>query len=92
MSGLWIEFGGVGIREAKNVSGVFDGDDLHTKADAEERDLILAGVFRGLDHAFDATEAEAAWDKDAIDAFKDLLNILWSDGFRVDPFDFAFRA
>ena len=45
--------------------------DLHAEADAEERELALAGVADGFDHALHAAHAEAAGHEQAVEAVQE---------------------
>src|SRR5690606_11935886 len=65
-----VEFGGVGVGPAQYVTGVLDHRHLHAEADAEVRDLVLAGVAHGGDLAFHAAQAETTRNKDGVDAFE----------------------
>jgi hypothetical protein len=57
----------MGAGEAADVAGVFDDGALQAEADAEEGDVVFAGVADGGDLAFDAALAEAAGHEDAVD-------------------------
>ena len=63
-----VELAGVGAGEAADVARVLDAGGLHAEADAEVGDVVLAGVADGVEHALDAALAEAAGDKDAVEA------------------------
>ena len=60
------EFAGVGIGIAQHIAGKLHDRDLHTQADAEVGDTVLAGIAGGLDHALDAAVTEAAGNDDAV--------------------------
>lgn len=62
-----IEFGGVRVGDAEDIACVFDDHGLQTEAQAESRQLVLAGITQGADLAVDATDAEAARNHDAVD-------------------------
>ena len=65
-----VELAGVGAGQAQHVAGVLDGHHLHAEAQAEARDVVLAGVAGGGDLALDAALAEAAGDDDAVEVAK----------------------
>jgi hypothetical protein len=48
------------------VSCELDDGDLHTEADTEERDFVLASPFCGLDHALCTSVAETARDENSV--------------------------
>ena len=54
----------------QTLPSVLDAGGLHAEADAEVRDLVLAGVADGVEHALDAALAEASGDEDAVEAFE----------------------
>src|SRR5262250_997077 len=66
MRSLWVAFGGIGALKSGNVASVFHGGALHSEADAEERNLMLAGILDGVNHSLNAAVAEAARNKDAV--------------------------
>src|ERR1019366_6039919 len=80
-----VEFGGIGARQAAHVAGVFDDQGLHAQADAEIRNLALARVADGVDHAVDAALAEAPRHQDAVVAFELLFPALAHHAFGIDP-------
>ena len=55
-----IEFAGIGVRQPADIARKLNAGRLHAKANAEVRNLVLARVTDGLEHAFDAALAEAA--------------------------------
>jgi hypothetical protein len=55
-----VELGAVGIFESEHVPAEFDGRQLHSQADAEIRNLVLARETHRGDLALDAALAEAA--------------------------------
>ena len=65
-----IEFAGVRLLQAADVARVFDARRLHAQADAEIRNLLLAGVLNSFQHAFDAALAESAGNQDAVHVFQ----------------------
>ena len=59
-----VELGGVGVRDAGQVARGLDHDALQAQAEAEQRDLVLAGVLDRADLAEHTAVAEAAGDAD----------------------------
>ena len=53
---------------------------------------MLSCVLRGDDHALDPALTEAARDDDAVSLAEDMIDVLRSDTFRVDPLDLNRRA
>ena len=64
---LGVELGRVRAVHADDVARELRDRHLHAEADAQERDLLLAGDPRGGDLALDPALAEAARDQDAVD-------------------------
>ena len=82
------ELAGVGVGVAQNVAGELHDHDLHTEADAEVGDIVLAGVLCGLYHAFDAAVAKAAGDDDAVHVRKGFpAGCLIGQVLALDPLD-----
>ena len=69
--GVGLEFGRVGAAQAADVAGEFDHGHLHAETNPEERNVVHAGVFDRLDHAFGAALAETARNQDGVEAFED---------------------
>src|SRR5215467_948119 len=82
-----IELGRIGALEAADVAGVLDHHGLHAKADAEVRNLVLARVADGVDHAFDAALAEPTGHQDAIVRIQGALRVGRRDAFGFNPVD-----
>src|SRR4029453_13642820 len=82
----WLEFGAVGIREARLVPRIFDDGKLHAETDAKIRHAILARVAYRRDLAFDAALAESARHEDRIDT-GEAFHALALDGFGIDVMD-----
>ena len=78
-----IELGGIRAAETADVTGELNHRALHAEADAEERDLVGAGVFDRLDHAFNAALAEATRNEDGVNAFEAPGAVLFDIG-RID--------
>ena len=91
MSGFFVEFGRVGFGEAADVSGVFDGGNLHAEADSEVGYLVFAGVLRGNDFTLDTAIAKSSRDEDAIDFSDDFFSGCFLEmlGIDLDDFDFG---
>ncbi len=62
-----VDFGGIGTRQPAAMAQHIDHRRLHAVANAEIRDIVLAGELRGLHFAFEAAVAESARHQDAID-------------------------
>src|ERR1041385_4050812 len=60
MRRCWIEFAGIRFGQSRDVARKLDASGLHSQADAEIRDLLLASVADGLQHAFDTAFGEPA--------------------------------
>ena len=78
--------------QADDVAGELDRRALHAQADAEERNLALAGEADRLDLAFDAALAEAAGHEDAVVAGEQPLGPFALDLFALDAADADLRA
>src|SRR3989344_1024468 len=72
---LRIDLGRVGILEARDMPRVFHRKQLHAVAEAEIRDLVLAGEPYRVDLPLDAGFAESARDEDAV-VLRELLHLL----------------
>ncbi len=55
----------------------FDDSDLHPKADAEIRDVMLPGIPGCQNHSLDAPPAEAAGDDDPLRPAEDLPDVFF---------------
>src|SRR5271156_2193370 len=55
-----IEFGAIGMFDARNLPSVLDRRALHAETDAEERDLFLARIGNGVDHSGYSAFSETA--------------------------------
>ena len=75
------KFGGVGVRPAADVAGVFDEGHLHAEADAEKGDAAIACVADGADFTFRAADAETAGDEDAVHRAKDFVKCIFRQVF-----------
>src|ERR1051326_8439381 len=65
-----IELGRVGMFHATDVASVLDHHRLHAEADAEIRNLVLARIANGVDHALDTALAKTARHENAIESFE----------------------
>lgn len=63
---VFIEFRGVGFRNAAYVAGILDYSELHAQADAKERYVGFTRPFDGADHTLGSSQAEAARDEDTL--------------------------
>ena len=81
-----IELGGIRLVRFEHEPGEFDHHYLHAQAQAEIRNLVLAGIARRLNHAFDAADAEPAWYDHALDAAQLRLDVIvLFQFFRMNP-------
>src|SRR5699024_8163639 len=76
---IGFELHAVGVVVADDIPGKFHDCELHSEAEAEERDVVGAGIFDSLDLALHAAMAEASGDKDAADITKDLIYVFRCD-------------
>ena len=88
MRSVLYELSGVCFGDAADVTGEFDGGDLHAEADSEVGDFVFASVLRGEDFSFRAAFAEAAGDENAIDFSDDGFGSFFFDIFGVHFDDF----
>ena len=65
-----IQFSRVSAAETADVACKFNHGKLHTKANAEVRNVVLTGVFDGFDLAFGTAFAETAGNQNSIHAFE----------------------
>src|SRR5437588_276676 len=82
-----VEFRAVRAREADDVAREFDHRELHTPADAQIRDLILARVLDRLHHTFDAAFAETARNEYRVHAFQERADAVILDRLRIHVTD-----
>ena len=76
------------LLQAADVARELDHHGLHAQADAEVRDLVLARVADGVEHAFDAALAEAARHQDAVESLElPLRSSRPVHAFGLDPVD-----
>ena len=92
MLAFGVELRGVRVLDPENVAGIFDDRDLHPEADAEVRNIVLAGITAGKHLAFDPSSAESAGDDYAVRAVQSRRHILFGERFGVHPIDLDFRA
>ena len=91
MRGRRGEFGAVRILKMKDIPRKVHDRHLHSEADSEIRDLMLAGVGRGVNDALDASAAEPAGDDDGVSLAKKPVCGLFIQILRFDPLDCDFR-
>ena len=82
-----VELGGVCPGEPESVAGVLDGHHLHTKAQAEARDVMLTAVPRSGHLAFDPALAEPTRNHDAVEISETTGSEKPLDLFRLNPLD-----
>ena len=87
MGRIGIQLDAVCVVHAAYVTGKFHNGKLHAQAQAQEGDLVLAGVLDGAEFAVNAPVAETARYQDALDATKDLIHVVVVELFRIHPFD-----
>src|SRR4030042_717791 len=80
--GVRRELRAVGFLQPGERARVLDRSALHAQADAEEGDLVLAGVRDGPDLALDPPLAEAAGAEEAVLRSQDLRRIVLLPGLR----------
>ena len=83
------ELRGVGFLQTQHISCKFDDSDLHSKADAQEWDIVLPGPLYSSDLPFNSSVSEASRDKDAVNVLKDFLCAFLVYSFAVYPLDVA---
>jgi len=71
-----VELCAVGILQADNAAGIFDGCSLHSQADAEKRDFLFPGVSHSLDLAFDPPYTKPARDKNPVRIRQDFFGFM----------------
>src|SRR5262249_53615459 len=87
VSAIAVEFGAIGVFQADDITRKFDDGTLQAQADAEERNLALAGIADGVDLAAGAAIIEAAGNEDAVHAAEDALDAFALDFLRFDLSD-----
>ena len=87
VGGEHVELGGVGVLRPEHVPRKLDDAALEPEAQAQVRDLVLAGVVRGQDLALDAAMPEPARDEDPGRALEPLVEVVVGELLRVDPAD-----
>src|SRR4051812_48429274 len=61
-----IELAGIGFSQSANVASEFNAGSLHSQANSEVGNFVLAGVADGLQHTFDTALAETSRNEDAV--------------------------
>ncbi len=82
-----VELAGVGTRQAEDVPGVVDRHHLEAEAEAEARDVVLAGVAGRHDLPLGASLAEPAGDHDAVELAQATVGEQALDLLGLDPLD-----
>src|SRR5690554_196135 len=70
LRGMLTEFSTVGVFQSGHVAGVFDNRHLHAQADAQVRNLVLAGILNRADLAFHATLTKATRYQNGVGRFQ----------------------
>src|SRR6266581_6304625 len=78
-----VKFRAVRAREADDVSREFDHRELHTQANAEIRNLVLARVLDRLHHAFHTALAETARNEYRVHPLQERADAFLLDRFRI---------
>ena len=84
-----VHLGAVGLIPSEDIACELDDRHLHTEADADEGDIVLAGVAGGDNLALRAAVAEARGYDDAMEIAELLGDILVRDILGVDKLDFC---
>src|SRR5437773_150621 len=92
MRRVGIELGAVRASEARHVARIFDGGELHAKADAEVRYAVLARVTDRAHLALGAALAEAAGHQDRVHLLEAAEAGVLLQLFRVEVMDVDLRA
>ena len=79
-----IELGRAGAGKADDVAGKFAHGHLHTQANAQIRNLVLAGELGREDLALQGALAKAAGDQDARGVTQDLGDVLLVEALAID--------
>ena len=83
-----IKFLGVRAGIAQRIPGKFYRRRLHAQTDPQVRNLMLPGVMRRHDLAFDAAVAKAAGNQNSIAVPQDRFRTFLRDGLRFNPANF----
>ena len=75
----------IGVLEAADVAGKLDAGGLHAQANSKVRNLLLAGIADGVQHALDAALAKAAGHQDPIESLQLRLITPVLGSFRLQP-------
>ena len=74
------------------MAGEFNDGQLHAEAEAEVRDVVLAGVLDCDDHSLNAAVAEAAGDENSVDILEKERGCVIRDILGLDPLDMNVRV
>src|SRR5215470_655288 len=66
MRRLRIELRAVCLLQAGGIARIFNGGTLHSQANAEERNLVIAGELDRMNHALNPTLPEASRNQDPV--------------------------
>ena len=75
----------MGVGVFQDMSRIFHNGKLHAQAEAQERDIVGAGIFDGRDFSLNAAAAETAGNKNAVHIRKDCVRIIVLKLFCRDP-------
>ena len=89
---ILIEFRGICVLKAEDMTGIFDNGNLHTEADTEIRHVVFSCIACGGNHSLDTASAETARHDDTVAFFQNLGRIFVSDLFGIDPTDIHLAA
>lgn len=64
------------LLESEDVPGKGNGCDLHAQTNAQVRNLMLSGIARRSNHAFNAAAAKAAGNDNAVDIRENFVKIV----------------
>ena len=90
--GLVVELGRRGARHVANIAGEFTYCRLKAQANAQERHVVLAGVFRGGYLALERAHAESSGNEDAVETAKLFGGVVVVDLLAIDKVDVDLAA
>ena len=82
-----VELAGIGIGNTEDIACVFNNGDLHTEADTEVRQSVLAGKPCRTNHTLNAASAEAAGNYDTVKPAEQLVRICVTQRLGIYPLD-----
>ena len=87
MRRLRIQLDAVGVGVFQDMSRIFHNGKLHAQAEAQEREIVGAGIFDGRDFSLNAAAAETAGNKNAVHIAQKLCHIIRGHRLGIHPFD-----